>query len=44
MIPCDFEGDVTLFAEGMAAARGKYCTSRGKQAVQVRELLLGNQA
>lgn len=41
MIPCDFEGDVTLYAEGMAAARGKYCSSRGKQAVQVKELLLG---
>jgi flagellar motor switch protein FliM len=44
MIPCDFEGDVTLFAEGMAAARGKYCSSRGKQAVQVRELLLNQRA
>lgn len=44
MIPCDFEGDVTLYAEGLAAARGKYCASRGKQAVQVRELLLNSQA
>lgn len=43
MIPCDFEGDVTLYAEGVAAARGKYCASRGKQAVQVRELLLPSQ-
>lgn len=40
MIPCDFDGDVTLFAEGIAAVRGKYCSSRGKQAVQVRQLLL----
>jgi flagellar motor switch protein FliM len=39
MIPCDFEGDVTLVAEGIVAARGKYCSSRGKQAVQIRELL-----
>jgi len=41
MIPCDFDGEVTLYAEGMAAARGKYCSSRGKQAVQVKELLFG---
>ena len=44
MIPCDFEGEVTLFAEGIAAARGKYCSSRGKQAVQVREMLLNDRA
>ena len=44
MIPCDFDGDVTLLAEGKPAARGKYCSSRGKQAVQVREVLLGGRA
>lgn len=41
MIPCDFEGEATLLAQGIPAARGKYCSSRGKQAIQVRELLLG---
>jgi len=31
-----------LLAEGKPAVRGKYCSSRGKQAVQVKELLLGS--
>ena len=43
MIPCDFEGDAMLLAQGIPAVRGKYCSSRGKQAIQVRELLLGRQ-
>jgi flagellar motor switch protein FliM len=35
VIPCDFDGNVTVFAEGVAVVRGSYGASRGQQAVKV---------
>jgi flagellar motor switch protein FliM len=35
VIPCDFDGDITLYAEGVAVLRGGYGISRGQQAVKV---------
>jgi len=35
VIPCDFDGSVTLVAEGVPVARGNYGASRGQQAVKV---------
>ena len=35
VISCDFDGEVTLFAEGVAVLRGGYGLSRGQQAVKV---------
>jgi flagellar motor switch protein FliM len=35
VIPCDFDGNVTLVAEGVPVARGSYGASRGQQAVKV---------
>jgi len=35
VIPCDFDGSVTLFAEGFPVVRGSYGASRGQQAVKV---------
>ncbi|HEY6450975.1 MAG TPA: flagellar motor switch protein FliM, partial [Steroidobacteraceae bacterium] len=35
VIPCDFDGEVTLFAEGVPVLRGGYGASRGQQAVKV---------
>jgi flagellar motor switch protein FliM len=35
VIPCDFDGHVTLIAEGVPVARGSYGASRGQQAVKV---------
>jgi flagellar motor switch protein FliM len=35
VIPCDFDGEVTLFAEGVPVLRGGYGVSRGQQAVKV---------
>jgi flagellar motor switch protein FliM len=35
VIPCDFDGEVTLFAEGVPVLRGGYGLSRGQQAVKV---------
>ena len=35
VIPCDFDGSVTLIAEGVPVARGNYGASRGQQAVKV---------
>ncbi len=35
IIPCDFDGEVTLFAEGVPVLRGSYGTSRGVQAVKI---------
>jgi flagellar motor switch protein FliM len=37
VIPCDFDGQVTLFAEGVAVLRGGYGVSRGQQAIKVSE-------
>jgi flagellar motor switch protein FliM len=35
VIPCDFDGNITLVAEGVPVARGSYGASRGQQAVKV---------
>jgi flagellar motor switch protein FliM len=35
VIPCDFDGNITLIAEGVPVARGSYGASRGQQAVKV---------
>jgi flagellar motor switch protein FliM len=35
VIPCDFEGNVTMYAEGVPVVRGTYGASRGQQAVKV---------
>jgi flagellar motor switch protein FliM len=35
VIPCDFDGEVTLLAEGVPVLRGGYGLSRGQQAVKV---------
>jgi flagellar motor switch protein FliM len=37
VISSDFDGNVTLFAEGVAVLRGSYGASRGQQAVKVTE-------
>jgi flagellar motor switch protein FliM len=35
VIPCDFDGHVTLIAEGVPVVRGSYGASRGQQAIKV---------
>jgi flagellar motor switch protein FliM len=35
VIPCDFDGNVTMYAEGIPVVRGTYGVSRGQQAVKV---------
>jgi flagellar motor switch protein FliM len=35
IIPCDFDGEVTLLAEGVPVLRGGFGVSRGQQAVKV---------
>jgi len=35
VIACDFDGNVTLYAEGVPVLRGSYGASRGQQAVKV---------
>ncbi len=35
VIPCDFDGNVTLIAEGVPFVRGSYGLSRGQQALKV---------
>jgi flagellar motor switch protein FliM len=35
VIPCDFEGEVTLYAEGVPMLRGSYGVARGQQAVKI---------
>ena len=37
VIPCDFDGQITLYAEGVPVLRGGYGVSRGQQAVKVSE-------
>jgi flagellar motor switch protein FliM len=37
VISCDFDGDVTLFAEGVPVLRGGFGVSRGQQAIKVTE-------
>jgi flagellar motor switch protein FliM len=40
IIPCDFDGHVTLYAEGVPVLRGSYGASRGQQAVKVTQRIL----
>jgi flagellar motor switch protein FliM len=40
VIPCDFDGQVTLVAEGIPVLRGTYGASRGQQSVKVTERLV----
>jgi flagellar motor switch protein FliM len=40
VIPCDFDGHVTLLAEGVPILRGSYGASRGQQAVKVEKHLV----
>jgi len=40
VIPCDFDGNVTLYAEGVPVLRGSYGASRGQQAVKVTQRIL----
>ena len=35
VIPCDFDGNLTLYAEGIPVVRGSYGASRGQQALKV---------
>jgi flagellar motor switch protein FliM len=35
VIPCDFDGQITLYAEGVPLLRGSYGASRGQQAVKI---------
>ena len=40
IIPCDFTGRVTVFAEDVPVLRGQFGVSRGQQSVKVEERLL----
>jgi flagellar motor switch protein FliM len=40
VIPCDFDGDITLYAEGVPVLRGGYGVSRGQQAVKVSQRIM----
>lgn len=40
VIPCDFSGRVTVFAEDVPVLRGQFGVSRGQQSVKVEERLL----
>ncbi|MGH8143144.1 MAG: flagellar motor switch protein FliM [Steroidobacteraceae bacterium] len=44
VIPCDFDGNVTLYAEGIPVVRGSYGASRGQQAVKVAQRILRRKA
>jgi flagellar motor switch protein FliM len=44
VIPCDFDGNVTLCAEGFPVVRGSYGASRGQQAVKVVQRILRRKA
>jgi len=35
VIPCDFDGEITLYAEGVPVLRGGYGVSRGQQAIKI---------
>jgi flagellar motor switch protein FliM len=41
VIPCDFDGTVTLLAEGVPFLRGSYGLSRGQQAIKVIDRMTG---
>ena len=40
VIPCDFDGEVTLFAEGVPVLRGGFGVSRGQQAIKVSQRIV----
>jgi flagellar motor switch protein FliM len=40
VIACDFDGEVTLFAEGVPVLRGGLGVSRGQQAVKVSQRIM----
>ena len=42
MLPCDFNGKVTIFAEDVPILRGSYGVSRGQQAVKIEDRLRKN--
>jgi flagellar motor switch protein FliM len=42
VIPCDFDGNVTLYAEGVPLLRGSYGASRGQQALKVTQRIERN--
>jgi flagellar motor switch protein FliM len=44
VIPCDFDGNVTLYAEGIPVVRGSYGASRGQQAVKVSQRIARRKA
>lgn len=44
VIPCDFDGNVTLLAEGIPVVRGSYGASRGQQAVKIVQRILRRKA
>jgi flagellar motor switch protein FliM len=39
VIPCDFDGHLTIIAEGVPVLRGTYGSSRGQQAIKISERL-----
>ena len=39
IIPCDFDGHLTIIAEGVPVLRGSYGSSRGQQAIKISERL-----
>lgn len=44
IVPCDFSGKVTVYAEDVPILRGSYGVSRGQQAVKVEERVFRNRA
>ena len=44
VVPCDFTGKVTVYAEDVPILRGSYGVSRGQQAVKVEERVFRNRA
>lgn len=44
VVPCDFQGGVTVYAEDVPIVRGGFGISRGQMAVQVSERLIGGRS
>jgi flagellar motor switch protein FliM len=44
VIPCDFDGQLTVYAEGVPVVRGNYGASRGQQAVKVTQRVMRQKA
>jgi flagellar motor switch protein FliM len=44
VVPCDFQGGVTVYAEDVPILRGGFGVSRGQMAVQVNERLIGGRS